>query len=297
MKANPAISRDQGRANRRAALLLCIAMLLASLFGACAADESRDAATTHTAEESPGSFAIHFFDAGDADAALITLSDGTHILIDTGLDKNADDLVARLRALGVTRIDLLAISHPDKDHIGGADVVLEQFDVETVLLSAHKKGSKQEAQFEEALAQSNAEPIVGQPGITFTWGQTTLHVIGPVSNDYEQDNDHSLVLKLETESATALFPGDAENPAIADMLAAQLDLKADILKVPHHGKKEKLSAAFFQAVSPSIAVVPSDGVPDPEVSTALAALPCDIALLSEGDVIVTASASSIDFAQ
>ncbi len=291
-RANP--NKAEGRVFRSAVCLLSVVLGLA--LASCAKPPQKVEAEGSDGK-AQGAMRIFFFDAGDGDAALIALDDGTHIMIDTGLDENCEALVERMRQISFETIDLLVISHPDKDHIGGADAILESFDVKRVLVSPQKKGSKQEEQFEKALAERGAERIEGKAGMAFSWGEVTLKVIGPLSDRYDQMNDHSLVLMLETPFCKTLFAGDVENDAIEDMLNAKVDLRADVLKVPHHGRKEKLSAAFIQAVHPSLAVIPCEGEPDSEILEALGAFSCDAYVLGNGEVDFASSATSFDCVQ
>ena len=97
---------------------------------------------------------VRFFDMGKADAMLITTPSGEQILIDAGTNKGGKKLAERFAKDGVNAIDLMIITHFDKDHVGGADKVLESVPVARVIMPEYAKESKQHTQFMDALSQS-----------------------------------------------------------------------------------------------------------------------------------------------
>ena len=97
---------------------------------------------------------VDFYNVGKADAMLITAPSGFRMLIDTGTNKAGKTLAARLALEGIERIDVMLITHFDKDHVGGADRILGALPVDRVILPVYDKESKQLEQLEEALAAS-----------------------------------------------------------------------------------------------------------------------------------------------
>ena len=113
-------------------IMLMLAVLLLLLFLPCAgAQELR----------------VDFYDMGKADAMLITTPDGTRILIDTGTNKGGKALVERFEKEGIDQIDVMIITHYDKDHVGGADKIIEDIGVSEVYMPIYEKDSKQYDQF------------------------------------------------------------------------------------------------------------------------------------------------------
>lgn len=251
------------------------------------------------AKEPAGDLRVVFFDCGKADSALIQMGEYA-MMIDTGTDKDGEALLGKLRALGVPGLDYLVITHPHKDHIGGADRILEGVPVAQVLEGPLAGDSKQTDQFEEAMAAQGKTSIILRAGDTFTLGEATLTCLGPLREQAEEENDLSLVLRLDYHDTSFLFTGDAEREALADLLDAYPAdaLSADVLKVPHHGGKERNSLLFFQSVSPQIAFIPceqgtEDQLPDDEVMAALDALSVDVYIADEGDVAVYSDGSQV----
>ena len=229
---------------------------------------------------------IVFFDAGNADAMLIKTPD-TAVLVDTGLDKNGEDLVASIKALGVESLDVVFITHFDKDHVGGADHIFEHFPVAAVYQPDYHKDSKQYAQYINAMSAKGITPVTLFENAVLNIGLVQYEI--DVANDdfygADEENDFSLVIRLHTGNAFALLAGDAENPRLGELLV-EGNLKSQLLKVPHHGKYEDLSQAFFEAVDMDYAVITSsDDEPEDYLTvTVLKKLGAEVFLTRQGTV-------------
>lgn len=203
---------------------------------------------------------VEFYDVGKADAMLITTPQGRRILIDAATNKEGKALAERFALAGIGRIDVMIITHYDKDHVGGADKLLEEFDVGTVIMPTYDKESKQHTQFEEALAAAEGveEIRMGraetrifdfEPGVTFT--VTSAHKAGYGA---DEENDFSLAVRLTYGETRFFFTGDAENARQRELLA-EGDVACDVLKVPYHGRLEASSQDFLAACAPEIAFI------------------------------------------
>ena len=205
-----------------------------------------------------GEMKITFFQVEKADMFLIQ-TDNSTVVIDTGKNKAGKTLVEHLEQEGINYIDLLFITHFDKDHVGGADAILAGIPVGYVLEPDYYKVSSQFSQYRQALEKSKAELITLT--VNHSIALDGVHYMVDVANsaDYGEDeeNDFSLVISVEYEGIRILFAGDAENPRLRELIF-EGNLKHDVLKVPHHGKWEKSSQAFFAAVDPQYAIITSD---------------------------------------
>ena len=219
---------------------------------------------------------VEFYDVGKADAMLITTPQGTRILIDTATNKEGKALAERFDRAGITRIDVLIITHYDKDHVGGADTILEELDVGQVIMPTYDKESKQHTQFEEALAKAEGveEIRMGraetrifdlEPGVSFT-------VTSAQKDDYGEDeeNDFSLAVRLTYGDTRFFFTGDAENARQRELLA-EGNVACDVLKVPYHGRLVSASERFLTEAGPQIAYI-TDGDEDPASEELIAIL-------------------------
>lgn len=207
--------------------------------------------------DSAGGAEVTFFKAGKADAAVVRTGDRV-LLVDTGLEKNGEELVASLRALGVEAIDALVISHFDKDHVGGADDILAAFPVGAVYQSNCPKDSGDYDEYVQALAEAGIEPVTVSETITFALDGLTVVIDGPAAR-YAEDpsNNSSLIVTAACGDTTVLFTGDAEDARLMEFMAGfERPEGTVVLKVPYHGHWQKTLAAFFSVVRPEVAVIP-----------------------------------------
>jgi competence protein ComEC len=199
-----------------------------------------------------GELTVHFLDVGQGDASLVIAPDAT-MLIDTGRH-DAEDLVPQLRALGVARIDVVAITHAHADHVGQLDEVLGAFDVDEVWMPGTTSTS---LIFEEGVAAIEAseaayeEPRAGDRTSVGSLGVDVLHpstLTGNVHGDM-------LAMRVSYGSLSVLFTGDAEADVEAEMVQRDKGaLAATIYQVGHHGSSTSTSSALLEAVSPEVAV-------------------------------------------
>ena len=252
-----------------------------------------------SAREESGWLEVVFLDAGKADAAVL-LTEHSAVVIDTGENKTGDDLVDFLRSRGVSHIDAMIITHFDKDHVGGADKVLEAFSVGAVYECAWEKDSKQVRQYRDALESQGIQPVVLTEDAAFAI-DGAQYAIDAARLSYAGENasnDMSLVIRVEYGQTSFLFAADAENDRLFELLE-EGDLASDVLKVPHHGGYEALSSAFFQAVSPEYAVITSDAE-NPEDETVvhiLSSLGTTVYLTRLGSVTVVSDGENLTISQ
>ena len=226
---------------------------------------------------------VHFLDIGQGDCTLLTQG-GHAMLIDAGYEKSSDELLALLEKQGVSHLEALVLTHFDKDHVGGADHVLEELEVDRLLTPDYQEDSKQYEQFAEAAREAGLVLETFTDPLTFQLGGSDVSVYPPLRSSYEDDNDYSLAVMVQHGIDSFLFPGDAEQTRL-DELMAQTSVNCTFLKVPHHGRVEANSGVFFRAASPQYAVITCDSEgPDSEVMSALNAVGAQVYLTSRGPV-------------
>ncbi len=159
----------------------------------------------------------------------------------SGFNTGKAVVVPFLRAKGIQEIDKLVISHGDNDHSGGADSVLEQLTVNQVLTSTPKR-------FQNSL--------LCQAGQYWRWDEVDFEILHPSHpTEFIKKNNHSCVLKITTQGASLLLPGDIETAVEYQIIRKYPKaLKADILIAPHHGSGTSSNQAFIDTVQPKIAL-------------------------------------------
>lgn len=203
---------------------------------------------------------VHFIDVGQGDCTLVQTPDGRNVLVDAGDESSGDKIVDYLLTKGVHRIDLLVITHPHMDHIGGLTRVLAEFGVSRVLDTGYPHGSKhykdilsiiESRKIDYRLARDMRKPDVG----TLVSSEVLWPPIDYEAGRDSELNNSSIVLKLTYQNVSILLTGDIQNESEGQLLANQQDLKSTVLKVAHHGSEYSTSNEFLQVVKPDYAVI------------------------------------------
>ena len=237
-------------AARRALTTLLFAAML--LLTACAGASDAKKVSENAAE-----LEVHFFDAGKADAILLTTQSGT-VLIDAGEKGFGKTILSYLEEKGVERIDYFIITHFDQDHVGGAAKVINNITVGTVLQSNRPKDSEEYEKYVKALDGAGIEPVTVRETYAFALDGVSYTVDPPRQSEYYTDssNNSSLIVTVRNGENRFLFMGDAQTERLAEFLDGN-PAACDVLKIPHHGKDEPLLGELLEATQPSFAVITS----------------------------------------
>jgi competence protein ComEC len=206
---------------------------------------------------------IHVIDVGQGDAIAVRSPAGRWLLVDTGprsarFDAGRDRVVPYLLRRGARRIDALLLTHPDADHIGGAEAVLDVFDVGLVIDPGFAAGKDIYIDLLGAARRTELRWIAGRAGQRFVVDGIEVTLLYPLPQlDGARDaNDNSVVFRLEFGAFAALFTGDAPQ-AVEDEIVARhgVALRAVVLKVGHHGSRTSTGETLLRTARPSIALI------------------------------------------
>ena len=266
---------------------------------------SDDSGNSQIPTPTEGELAVHFLDVGQADAILVVDGDKT-MMIDTGDWPNGEDkeyMLNYIKDLGITEIEYLVLTHPDADHIGGAPEVINTFDVKNCIMPNAAKTSNTFEKTITALEENDVNVIPPTPGDDYTLKNATFRILAPLSEEYKDSNDYSVVFRLQYGERSILFTGDAEEKSEAEIVKKYKasDLSADVLKVSHHGSSTSTTESFLNLVDPGYAVIScgvgnSYGHPHDEVIERLNARDIEILRTDEdGTVVLTTDGQTLNF--
>jgi competence protein ComEC len=231
-----------------------------------------------------GRLRVDFLDVGQGDAALLTMPDGTTLLIDGGgrarfadSRRNADEgegaeaferdgrsigaavVSEYLWWRGLSRVDYLLATHADTDHMDGLNDVAHNFSVRAAFVAREPQADAEYARLASTLREESVPLQLIQRGDSLHFGAVSVDVLWPLgaadANAPSRNND-SLVLRVSYGERVFLFTGDIEGRAEASLVRSPAELRADVVKVAHHGSKTSSSETFITAARPRLAVIP-----------------------------------------
>ena len=251
----------------------------------------------------PTGWAVVACDVGQGDAlVLATGAPGHAVLVDAGPDDGPVD--ACLARLGVHSLDLVVVSHLHADHVGGMSGALRGRAVGGIAVGPSRQPGAALRRLGVQAREAGTTVVALGAGQRLTWPGLVLDVLGPVHPALDVDpgdgtavNDGSLVVRAQTPAGSVLLTGDVEIAAQADLLTAGVPLRADVLKMPHHGSRYSLRE-FLAAVAPRVVLV-SVGAgnsyrhPDPQLLGVLGSAGVAVRRTDhDGDTAVVAGAST-----
>jgi competence protein ComEC len=211
-----------------------------------------------------GRLELAVLDVGQGDALLVRCPNGSTLLVDTGGFRGTefdvgDRVVApALRALGHLRLDVLAITHAHRDHLGGAVSILEQFSPRAVWLGKTPEAHPDIQELERVAGERGSSIVQPLRGVSLDFGGLRLRVLHPRTGRHPAPsprNDDSLVLLLEFGQRALLLTGDLEEAGESGLVDAGERIEAELLKVGHHGSRTSTTSPFLARVDPDLAVI------------------------------------------
>jgi len=202
---------------------------------------------------------ISFLNVGQGDAILIDYLARYQVLIDGG--PNKERLLTELNKVmpwGDREIEIVILTHPDKDHLAGLTALLQDYQVGIFLDNGQTAETEIYHQLEDGLKKKNIARKPLQEGSKIEIGRfLKFKAYNPdeISNHHSTRNDSSIVLRMDFGKNSFLFTGDAEFKAEKDMLYDEEDVDVDWLKAGHHGSKCSTSKEFLKKVTPQFAVI------------------------------------------
>ena len=226
----------------------------------------------------------------DADCAILLSSDAC-VVIDTGEEQDAEHILELLEKEGVKQIDCLILTHPDKDHIGGAPALMENMPIQMIVVPYY---GKQKNNYDVLLADAKELGIsVLTPARSraLNYGELSLRIWPPQETYYEKDNDYSLAVLVSHGDVRMFFAGDAQKNRMEEILTYNLP-RTDLYKVSCHGRNFTEGRQVIDEICPQYAVVTS-AAPDRGIEQALLSAGAEIVCTNKKDVLFVSDGKTI----
>lgn len=251
-------------------------------------------------QEEASGVRVTFFDVGKGDAILVETAHHA-VLIDSGYDDTREIILDYMEKQEISVLDYLVITHFDKDHVGGADWILRGVETQSVLQPDYESDSAQYREYVEAVKEKGVPVVPVTKTMEVSLDGVDFLVYPPQEKSYEEeDNDFSLVIRMTCGKKSFLFAADCERERLGELLEQEeFPLSHDVLKVPHHGRKEKNSRKFLEAVRPGAAVITSskEKPADDEICRMLEELGTEVYFTQNGTVTCLCDGKEIRMVQ
>ena len=218
-----------------------------------------------------GNTELYFLNVGQGDGELVIWQNNIKTLIDAGPTNKAAAEFSYLFSPFNRYIDLVILTHPELDHFGGLIDIMKRYQIGAFIFNGATKDSNGFNDLEKIIQENKIKTIILSEGDKIKYLENYFDVLSPSNNSSSgTTNEDGLVLKLDSQNLKALFTADIGEKTEKDLIRKYGDyLRADILKVAHHGSKFSSSENFLAMVSPKISIFevgknsyghPNDGV-------------------------------------
>ena len=215
-------------------------------------------ATVQPTGEAETGMTLTVLEVGKADC-LVLQCDGESMIVDGGNEGDEAYILSQLESMDIEWFKYLVNTHPHEDHLGSLDAVIYQYPVKQAILSPKEHTTSNYERLLAALEEREVPVEVPEVGDVYELGGATITVLSPDPDaDYDGYNDWSLVLMCQYGDVRYLLMGDAETPVEGDLVESGVDLRADVLKIGHHGSSTSSRKSFLTAVSPTWALITCD---------------------------------------
>lgn len=209
-----------------------------------------------------GEMAMYSINVGQADATFFIFPDGSNLLVDAGEVADGAKVTGLLKKLGVGKVDAIMVSHPHIDHIGGLIPVLERYGADVIYMPDHESETITYKRVMKTAEETGTPIRYLYDGDSFDGGSYKITILSPENKKYTDDNQYSVVMKIDYKDVSFLMMGDADKMVERELIEKYGDgLECTVLKVAHHGSDTATTEEFLDAASPSVAVVSAKAGP------------------------------------
>lgn len=247
-------------------------------------------------------FSIYYLDVGQGDCTIIKSNDSI-MMIDTSTNHREENIREVLMSLSIDKIDYLVITHQHDDHMGSAKAIIDKYEVSNIIMPKLSEINMVTTTSYELLLQAiednKVNAIPATVGDSFKLGDASVQILSPSQQD-EDLNNMSVVMRVVYGETAFLFQGDAEKTIEKQLLNSDFDLTANVIKIGHHGSNTSSTEKYLKAVNPQYAIIScaadnSYGHPHREVLDRLYNNNIDYLVTAQtGDITVTSDGKNIN---
>lgn len=265
-------------------------------------DLKNDTSTLNGPANPDSNFSVYYLDVGQGDCSIVKSNDAV-MMIDTSTDNHAVDIQEALLSLSIEKIDYLVITHQHDDHMGSAKAIIDKYEVSNIIMpklsEINMVTTSSYENLLKSIANNKVNAIPATVGDSFKLGEAIVQIFSPSQQD-EDLNNMSVVLKVTYGETSFIFQGDAEKSIEKQLLNSDFDLSADVIKLGHHGSNTSSTDKYLKAVNPQYAIIScgadnSYGHPHDEVIDRLKKNDIDFFVTAlTGDITVTSDGKNIN---
>ena len=201
-------------------------------------------------------FDIYFFNVGEGEAIFVETDNRKHILIDSGNLITGYNIIKFFKKNNIEKIDKFIITHPHADHCGGVFMILQEINVYEKYDNGESLNVTECSDlyrwYSEIFRKGRYKIL--KKGDSFNVDNVTFNILSPdiLSKNW---NNNSLVIMVKYKNLKILLTADVGKPVLKNLLNSDMDLHADILKIPHHGAEDSFLKDFIKKVMPDYAII------------------------------------------
>ena len=197
-----------------------------------------------------------FIDIGQGDCEFIQLPNGQNMLIDAGDVGKFDKINEVLKTYNTDKIDYLIATHPHADHIGSMNYVVDNYDIGKIYMPSATANTKTFEIVLNSIKNRGYMIDTAKAGmVIYEDDSCRVEFVAPNSDSYKDLNNYSVVVKITYKDTAYLFEGDAEQLSESEILSHGYNVKANLIKIGHHGSYTSSSKEYLSAVSPQYAII------------------------------------------
>lgn len=204
-----------------------------------------------------GNLQVHMINVGQADSFLL-VQEGNVALVDCGTRSTGKDAVEYIKGLDITKIDYVFGTHPHDDHMGGMYDIITNFEIGKIILPKVSEGqvtTNWYIKLMKQIVEGGYEVEYSQTGNMYQLGKAVIKILWQSNEPQKNVNNYSNIMKVSFGEMDIIMTGDAETEIEKEVINAELNLEAEIIKIGHHGSDTSSSDEFLNEVNPQYALI------------------------------------------